>query len=135
MALLVQITLRQFDKEELKSDEEDKDSTSSDGYGSFNNMFSKDKRPTKPGYSKYHKNSHRDKLPKHAMPKLNFPLFDGTDPRIWLDDCLSYFDMYKLPEGMWITSATLHMRDNASNGIRHKSKLTPSRPRRIFLRS
>jgi hypothetical protein len=48
------------------------------------------------------------------MPKMNFPIFDGTDPKEWIDNCKSYFDLYQLPEGIWIIAATLHLQGNAS---------------------
>jgi hypothetical protein len=31
------------------------------------------------------------------MPKMDFPMFDGTDVRIWLDNCLAYFAHYQIP--------------------------------------
>jgi hypothetical protein len=55
---------------------------------------------------------------------MNFPIFDGSDPKVWLDNCLSYFDLYQLPKGIWITTATLHLKDNASKwyqAYKHKN--------------
>jgi len=45
---------------------------------------------------------------------MQFPIFDGTDPKVWKDNYKSYFELYSLPEGMWITSATLHFKENAA---------------------
>jgi hypothetical protein len=28
------------------------------------------------------------------LPKINFPVFDGDQPKVWLRDCLDYFDLY-----------------------------------------
>jgi hypothetical protein len=53
------------------------------------------------------------RLPKSIMPKMDFPDFYGTDPKIWLDDYKDYFDMYNIPEGMWITAAKVHLKGNA----------------------
>ena len=48
------------------------------------------------------------------MPKLQFPKFDGVNPKVWRDNCESYFELYQLPEGMWITAAHLHFEGNAA---------------------
>ena len=48
------------------------------------------------------------------MPKIQFPKFDGQNTKIWKDNCLSYFELYQLPEGMWITTAHLHLEGNAA---------------------
>ena len=45
---------------------------------------------------------------------MQFPKFDGQNPKIWKDNCLSYFELYQLPEGMWITAAHLHFERNAA---------------------
>jgi len=45
---------------------------------------------------------------------MQFPIFDGTDPKVWKDNYKSYFELYSLPEGMWITAATLHFKENAA---------------------
>jgi hypothetical protein len=31
------------------------------------------------------------------MPKMDFPHFDGTDVRVWLDKCSAYFHLYGIP--------------------------------------
>jgi len=54
-------------------------------------------------------NDHR--LLKNIMPKMDFPDFYGNDPKVWLDDCKDYFDMYNIPEGMWITAAKVHLKE------------------------
>jgi hypothetical protein len=53
------------------------------------------------------------RLPKHLMPKMDFPDFYGEDPKVWLDNCRDYFDLYKIPEGMWITTARVHLKEKA----------------------
>jgi hypothetical protein len=32
------------------------------------------------------------------MSKMDFPHFEGTDARIWLDKCLAYFMLYLIPQ-------------------------------------
>lgn len=31
------------------------------------------------------------------VPKLEFPKFDGTNPRCWMKKCARYFDLCKIP--------------------------------------
>jgi len=40
---------------------------------------------------------------------MNFPLFDGENPKLWLGHCLDYFDMYTVPHHRWVKVATMHM--------------------------
>lgn len=42
-------------------------------------------------------------------PKHDFPRFDGDAPRIWLERCASYFELYKVPQHSWVTTASLYM--------------------------
>lgn len=53
-------------------------------------------------------------LPATAVPRQPFPRFDGEEPRIWLDKCLDYFTLYRVPEQIWIITASLSMEGNAS---------------------
>lgn len=43
------------------------------------------------------------------MPKMDFPRFDGTDARIWLDKCAAYFAMYQIPPSFRVSAASIHM--------------------------
>jgi hypothetical protein len=130
-AAVAQLTMRQFDSEPIFDVEDDEDaSIVFDEKDSFHNVFAKQKQPEKPESSKpkrpppkkapreehreKEKGDKTEKLPSQAMPKMLFPKFDGTDPKIWRDNCQSYFDLYKLPEGMWITAAHLHFEGNAA---------------------
>jgi hypothetical protein len=45
---------------------------------------------------------------------MQFPKFDGQNPKVWKDNCQSYFELYQLPEGMWITVAHTHFERNAA---------------------
>lgn len=54
------------------------------------------------------------RLPKHIMPKMDFPDFYGEDPKVWLDNCRDYFALYKIPEGMWVTAARVHLKEKAA---------------------
>lgn len=59
---------------------------------------------------------------KPWMPKMDFPKFSGTDARIWLDGCASYFLLYEIPDSFRVTSATLHMTGDAAQWF-HAYKL------------
>ena len=49
------------------------------------------------------------------IPKLSFPRFDGRHPKIWRDKCMDYFHICNVPEHMWVTTASLHLDDNAAS--------------------
>jgi hypothetical protein len=52
---------------------------------------------------------------RNWMPKMDFPKFDGSDVRIWLDKCPAYFHLYSIPPDFRVTATSLHMIDRASN--------------------
>ena len=47
-------------------------------------------------------------------PKHNFPRFDGELPTLWLDRCLSYFELYQVPCSTLFTTASLYMDGHAA---------------------
>ncbi|KAE8820558.1 hypothetical protein D1007_01302 [Hordeum vulgare] len=49
------------------------------------------------------------------MPKMDFPRFDGTEVRIWIDRCKSFFQLYNIPKNFKVTSASLYLTDNAAH--------------------
>lgn len=122
-AAVAQLTLHHFDHPEGSRDGDFTSVTSSEDYqGEMENVFAaktsaRQAGPSKNKHHRQHHNGRRDrteKLPHHSMPKMVFPTFDGTHPKVWKDDCESYFDLYKLPQGMWITAAHLHFEGNAA---------------------
>jgi len=50
----------------------------------------------------------------HYVPKMSFPLFDGSNPKIWIDKCTHYFQIQNISESSWVLTASLHMDGNAS---------------------
>ena len=48
----------------------------------------------------------------YKLPKLDFPKFDGSHPRVW-KKCEKYFSMYHVPSHLWASFATLHFKGNA----------------------
>jgi hypothetical protein len=129
-AAVAQLTMRQFDTEPIYDDNDDDASIVFDEKESFHNVFVKEKQTEKPESSQasrsppkkenreeYRAKEKREKierLPSQAMPKMLFPKFDGTDPKIWKNNFKSYFELYQLPEGMWITAAHLNFEGNAA---------------------
>jgi hypothetical protein len=49
------------------------------------------------------------------IPKMDFPVFDGSDVRIWLDKCSAYFHLYSIPADFRVTISSLHMSCKASH--------------------
>jgi hypothetical protein len=48
------------------------------------------------------------------MPKMEFPQFDGSGVKVWLDNCASYFHLYSISHDFQVTAASLHMVDTTS---------------------
>lgn len=114
---VAQLTLRQFEQEDGNLSEGS--IIADDDNALFENVFAaKGKYTLKPGASHTQKNHQpplkTELVPHHALPKIHFPTSDGTQPTIWLDKCLNYFYIYKMPENMWVEAATMHLQDNAS---------------------
>jgi hypothetical protein len=47
-------------------------------------------------------------------PKHDFPRFDGSLPNLWLDRCLSYFELYHTAPANWVTTASLYLDGRAA---------------------
>jgi hypothetical protein len=43
--------------------------------------------------------------------------FEGTDARIWLDKCLAYFTLYQIPPNFRVSPASIHMFGGCSSLI------------------
>jgi hypothetical protein len=46
---------------------------------------------------------------RNWMSKMNFPHFDGSDPRIWLDKCSTYFALYHILVAFRVPAASIHL--------------------------
>jgi hypothetical protein len=57
-----------------------------------------------------------------ALPKLDFPSFDGENPQFWKARCEKYFDVYGLQPEMWVRVATLHFTGNAARWLQVHEK-------------
>lgn len=49
------------------------------------------------------------------MPKLDFPRFDGSDVRIWVEKCQIFFNLYQIPPGFKVQVASMHMIDSVAH--------------------
>lgn len=45
---------------------------------------------------------------------MQFPSFDGGQPKIWIDNYQNYFSIYSIPEKLWVTATSMHLTGNAS---------------------
>lgn len=50
-------------------------------------------------------------------PKHDFPKFDGTAPYLWIDRCESYFELYRVPQHNWVTTAALYIEGHAAHWL------------------
>lgn len=46
---------------------------------------------------------------------MDFPKFDGTDARIWIDKYQTLFTMYQIPDGFKVAAATMYLVDSAAH--------------------
>jgi len=57
--------------------------------------------------------SNMDRPTFKFLPKLEFPYFDGTNPRNWMKKCSRYFALCKIPEAQWVDVASIHLTGRA----------------------
>lgn len=50
-------------------------------------------------------------------PKLEFPKFDGSNPRNWIKKCCRYFAFYRVPNEQKVNLASLYMVDRAESWV------------------
>jgi hypothetical protein len=53
-------------------------------------------------------NDHKSRFQIGKLPKINFPRFEGDNPKLWQSHCESYFDMYGVDSGVWVQAVTMH---------------------------
>ena len=49
----------------------------------------------------------------HFNLKLEFPLFDGMNPRNWVKKCAKYFNLYKIPDDQKVDLASMYLQREA----------------------
>uniref|UniRef100_A0A803L5Q0 Ty3 transposon capsid-like protein domain-containing protein n=1 Tax=Chenopodium quinoa TaxID=63459 RepID=A0A803L5Q0_CHEQI len=50
-------------------------------------------------------------------PKLEFPKFNGVNPRIWVKKCCKYFNLCKIADDQKVDLASLNMTDKAEHWV------------------
>jgi hypothetical protein len=40
-------------------------------------------------------------------PRHDFPKFQGATPTLWIDQCLTYFERFKIPHHQWVSLSSL----------------------------
>ena len=50
-----------------------------------------------------------EKLSFRFLPKLEFPSFDGSNPRNWVKKCSRYFSLCKIPDHQRVDVASIHL--------------------------
>jgi hypothetical protein len=48
------------------------------------------------------------------MPNMNFPKFDGTNPKLWKHRCETYFDFYAIRIERWVRLAVMNFEGSAT---------------------
>lgn len=61
------------------------------------------------------------------VPKMDFPKFNGENPRWWLDHCVLYFEVYGIPSPMKTRFAALNFQGAAAawlQTVQHRGRIT-----------
>jgi len=51
------------------------------------------------------------------LPKLNFPIFTGENPKLWQSRTENYFDMYGVDKSVWVRFAVMQFEDAAARWL------------------
>jgi hypothetical protein len=43
-------------------------------------------------------------------PRHDFPKFHGDTPLLWVDQCLTYFEMFRIPHGQWVGMSLIRLK-------------------------
>lgn len=49
----------------------------------------------------------------HFNPRVEFPAFDGSNPRQWVKKCAKYFNLCKIPDDQKVDLASMHLQGKA----------------------
>ena len=49
-----------------------------------------------------------------AMPDFPFAKFDGTNPKLWIRNCETFFEVYLVDPRLWIRYSTMHLTGSAA---------------------
>jgi hypothetical protein len=103
---VAQLTIRQFEEDDKYASDAPESMIFEEEENPFATAYAKNKGTGKSHFPKHYKHRtdpHRSEtLPHHTLPKMQFPAFDGTHPKIWIDNCLNYISIYSIPEHLWV---------------------------------
>ncbi|KAL6653746.1 hypothetical protein ACP70R_008673 [Stipagrostis hirtigluma subsp. patula] len=69
-----------------------------------------------PGHGEGAGHSHGGESVKCSwMPKMEFPRFDGSGARIWVEQSQSFFELYQIPAEFQVSAAALYMSGRAAH--------------------
>jgi hypothetical protein len=69
-------------------------------------------------------NSQGPRFTTGKLPRLNFPKFDGDNPKLLKSRCENYFEMYSIEDSVWVKVATMHFEGAAARWL-HVTEPTP----------
>jgi hypothetical protein len=52
--------------------------------------------------------------PTNPFPDLEFHKFEGSNPKLWVKRCETYFDVYQIDPGKWVKLATMRLTGSAA---------------------
>lgn len=61
----------------------------------------------------------RGRSGNHSSPKMDFPKFDGENPKLWQQDCETYFELYHVLPSLRTRYASLNFRGTAALWLRN----------------
>ena len=60
------------------------------------------------------------------LRKINFPVFYGDNPKLWLSKSKDYFELCQVDPSMWIKVSTMHVTDSAARWLQLVEKQVKS---------
>ncbi|XP_072151238.1 uncharacterized protein [Setaria viridis] len=58
-------------------------------------------------YGNHQDDFYQDSVHLGKLPKLQFPVFEGDNPKLWLSRCEDYFEMYRVDPKIWVKVAVM----------------------------
>lgn len=55
-------------------------------------------------------------------PKIDFPSFDGDNPKLWISRCEDYFDFCNIDPSMWVRLSSMHFSEIPSRWLQSVEK-------------
>jgi len=68
----------------------------------------------------------RGPVPRHVLPKMSCPRFNGENPVIWRDKCMDYFQLFDVPQHLWVRVASLNFDEPAAQWLQVYKKKNKS---------